>query len=61
MLAKYGDAHKIFAGLPSNATAADFLSKLRECEEQGLIGDDEFHNGLQMVEHFLWTGNVEHE
>jgi hypothetical protein len=35
-----------------------FLSVLREAEEIGLIDDDEFHNGLGEVEHYLWKGGT---
>lgn len=39
-------------------TAAMFLSVLRECEEVGFIDDDEFHNGLALVEAYLWKGGT---
>lgn len=45
-----------FETAPQPATAAQFLSVLREAEEIGLIGDDDFHNGLADIEAYLWKG-----
>lgn len=51
-------AHKAFKAAPQPATAAQFLSVLREAEEIGLIGDDTFHNGLADIEAYLWQGGT---
>lgn len=53
---KLKDAHVAFRASPQPATAALYLSVLREAEEIGLIGDDEFHNGLSDIESYLWKG-----
>lgn len=50
------DARRAFATSPQPATAALFLSVLREAEEIGAIDDDEFHNGLADIEAYLWQG-----
>lgn len=49
-------ARRNFARTPCPETAALFLSILRELEENGVIDDDTFHNGLADVEAYLWTG-----
>ena len=51
-------ARVAFVDAPSNNTAAYFFSKLREAEEEGTIGDDEFHNGLAEIECYLWTSKI---
>lgn len=38
----------------SLASAAMFFSILRECEEDGAIGDDEWLDGCADIETFLW-------
>lgn len=53
---KLKDAHVAFRAAPSPQTAAMYLSVLREAEEIGLVGDDEFHNGLGDIESYLWKG-----
>lgn len=55
---KLNTAKSAFTWNPNQATAAMFLSVLREAEEIGLIDDDEFHNGLGEVEHYLWKGGT---
>lgn len=59
---KVAIAQTLFEREQTSKNAADFLSKLREAEEIGLIDDDEFHNGLALVETYLWTGgSIVHE
>lgn len=45
-----------FLTAPQPATAAKFLSVLREAEEIGLLSDDDFHDGLGEIEAYLWKG-----
>lgn len=54
--AKLDMARKAFEAAPQPATAAQYLSVLREAEEIGLIDDDVFHNGLADIEAYLWKG-----
>lgn len=54
--AKLDMARKAFETAPQPATAAQFLSMLREAEEIGLISDDVFHDGLIAIEAYLWNG-----
>ncbi len=51
-------AQTAFETNPNQDTAAMFLSVLREYEEDGMIGDDTFHNGLALVEAYLWKGGT---
>lgn len=53
---KLTTAQDAFAANENQDTAAMFLSVLREAEEEGRISDDEFHNGLALVEAYLWKG-----
>jgi hypothetical protein len=53
---KLDSARNSFKADPQPATAAQFLSVLRECEETGEIDDDTFHNGLADIETYLWSG-----
>lgn len=57
-LPKLQTAQDAFVANPNQDTAAMFLSMLREAEENGEIGDDEFHNGLADVEAYLWKGGT---
>jgi len=56
--AKLQTAQNAFAVNQNQDTAAMLLSMLREAEENGEIGDDEFHNGLALVEAYLWQGGT---
>lgn len=49
-------AEMAFKQAPQPATAAMFLSKLRDAKEIGLITDERFHDGLSDVESYLWNG-----
>lgn len=53
---KLASAKIAFQTTPQPATAAMFISVLREAEEIGLIGDDDFHDGLGLIEAYLWKG-----
>lgn len=58
MSEKLQTAQDAFSVNPSQDTAAMFLSVLREAEEVGAINDDVFHNGLALVEAYLWQGGT---
>lgn len=51
-------AESVLRANPTNENAAMFLSKLREAESEGNCDDDDFLDGLSLVEHYLWTGNA---
>lgn len=51
-------ANEAFTNNPTQETAAMFLSKLREAEENGELTDDEFMNGLADIEAYLWKGGT---
>lgn len=53
---KVAIAKVAFMTAPQPATAAQFLSVLREAEEIGLLCDDSFHDGLGLIEEYLWKG-----
>lgn len=58
MVEKLQTAQDAFAANQNQDTAAMFLSVLREAEEVGAIDDDVFHNGLALVEAYLWQGGT---
>lgn len=47
-----------FIAKPSNASAGHFMSVLMNCESEGLVGDDEWMDGLVYVRDFLLDGDT---
>lgn len=45
-----------FQASPQPSTVVMFLSQLREAHEGGDIGDEEFNDGLGLIEEYLWKG-----
>ena len=56
MQSNYEKQRSVFRANPSNASAGDYMSALREMEAEGDIDDDEWLDGLAEINDYLCKG-----